>query len=210
MCASFVPCEGSAAKFLLGTSLVWSWGNGVNILEELWAWQVENLDAFFSSNYEPIKFLREENAVYWRFTVTLSEPFALNKIPNHNVAITGAWSEVAWSMHHVEGVDLSLVAGESVHESHVHIFPDFDGLVPWCSNTNTWLFHVVELDTRDGISVLVLVNDMLALASCVPDSNWAIKTSCDDLSVIGWKSNGENIFGVSNKSVDGFSGSNWP
>jgi hypothetical protein len=66
-------------------------------------------------------------------------------------------------VNHIEGVDLSLVTGEGVHKGHVKIVPDFDGLVPGSSHANCGLGSVVELDAGDGISVLVLVNGVLAL-----------------------------------------------
>ena len=43
---------------------------------------------------------------------------------------------------------------------------------------------MVEFDTGDGISVLVLVNGVLALGTGVPDLDLVIKTTSDDLSVI--------------------------
>ena len=58
--------------------------------------------------------------------------------------------------------------------------------------------------------MLVLVNDVLALATGVPDSNGFVKRAGDDLSVIWGKSNRENIFGVSDKFVDGLSSCNLP
>ena len=49
-------------------------------------------------------------------------------------------------MDHIERVDLSLVSSESVHESHVRVIPDFDGLVPGSSDAKGGLLLVIELD----------------------------------------------------------------
>lgn len=104
-------------------------------------------------------------------------------------------------MHHIERVDLSLVAGEGVHESHVRVIPDFDRLVPGSSDAEGGLLLVIELDARDGVSVLVLVNDVLALATGVPDSDGFVQTSRDDLSVVRRERDREDVFGVSGKAV---------
>jgi hypothetical protein len=63
---------------------------------------------------------------------------------------------------HIKGVDLSLVASEGVHESHVKVVPDLDGLVPGSSHADCWFSSVVELDARDSIGVLVLINGVFA------------------------------------------------
>ena len=44
---------------------------------------------------------------------------------------------------------------------------------------------VVEFDTGDGISVLVLVNGVLALTLGVPDLDVVVETTSDELSVVG-------------------------
>ena len=50
-------------------------------------------------------------------------------------------------MNHVECVDLSLVACKGVHQRHVSVFPDFDGLVPGCGDANAGFLGVEEFDT---------------------------------------------------------------
>lgn len=74
-------------------------------------------------------------------------------------------------MDHVESVDLSFVAGEGVHQRHVHVVPNLDGLVPGSSDANAGLLGMEKLDARHGVGVLVLVNDVFLLASSIPDSN---------------------------------------
>lgn len=82
------------------------------------------------------------------------------------------------------------MAGEGVDQSHVRVIPDFDGLIPGSGDAEGGLFLLVEeLHARDGVGVLVLVNDVLALTAGVPDSDLFVQTSRDDLSVIGGNSN---------------------
>ena len=58
--------------------------------------------------------------------------------------------------------------------------------------------------------MLVLVNDVLALATGVPDSNCFVKRTGDDLSVIWGERNGEHVFGVSGEAVHGLAGRDVP
>lgn len=69
---------------------------------------------------------------------------------------------------------------------------------------------MVESHARDRVGVLVLVNDVLALAAGVPDSDGLIQRAGDDLSVIGRESDGEDVLGVSGETVDGSAGRNLP
>jgi len=50
----------------------------------------------------------------------------------------------------------------------------------------------------------VLVNGMLALGLDVPDLDLVVTSSGEDLPVVGGKSNGKHILGVSNELVHGF------
>jgi hypothetical protein len=144
--ASLVPGEGSAAEVLLGGDFVSLHGAGADVLQELVAWQVENLNALLGTDDEPVESLGEENAVDWRIAVAAGEPLALDEVPDHDLTVTGSGSEVAGAMDHVEGVDLGLVSREGVHEGHVEVVPNLDGLIPRGSHADCWLRSVVELD----------------------------------------------------------------
>lgn len=80
---------------------------------------------------------------------------------------------------------MGLVTGESKHEGHVEVVPNFDSLIPRSSDANGWLCCVVELNAGDSVGVLVLVDGVLAFRTCVPNLDLMIETTCDDLSVIG-------------------------
>jgi len=69
---------------------------------------------------------------------------------------------------------------------------------------------MIEAHAGNGISVSVLVNGVLALSLDVPDLNLVVATSSKDLSVVGRKSNGEHISGVSNKLADSLASGNVP
>jgi len=205
-----VPCEGGAAEGLLGVQLVGLHGGLADLLEDLGAGEVEHLDASLGSDDEPVELLGEENAVHGGLEVLAGEPLALDQVPDDNVSVTGAGGEVRGAVDHVEGVNLSLVAGESVHEVHVQVVPDLDGLVPRGGDADGGLLGVVELDAGDSIGVLVSVDGMLALRAGVPDLDLVVESSGNDLSVIVGEGNGEHVLGVTNELVHGSSLSNVP
>jgi len=178
--------------------MVWRKRFGCNFLDDLLSWQVKNLNTVVCTNDEPVEFLGEQNAVNWRVTILLSQESTVHQIPDHDHTVVGAWSKVWGTNDHVESVDLGLVTGESVHKLHVSVVPDLDGFVPWGSNTDCWFVLVVELDARDSVFMLVLVNGVLAFRTSVPDLNWLISWSSNDLSIIWWDSYGENVSRVAN------------
>jgi len=205
-----VPCKRGATEGLGGASLVRLHGGLSDVLEELGGGEVEDLDTLLSSDDEPVELLGEEDAVNGRLTVRLGEVLALNEIPDDDGSITGAGGEVGGSVNHIKSVDLSLVSGESVHEVHVQVIPNLDGLIPRGGNADSGLGSVVELDAGDGISMDVLVNGMLALGSSVPDLDLVVESTSDDLSVIVGDGNGKNILGVTNKLGDSSAGGDVP
>jgi len=159
-----VPGKGSATKRFLGdSSFVVLHGEFFNLLQEGRAWEIQDPDALLGSDDEPVQLLGEEHAVDWGVAFLVGQPLAFDEIPDHDGSVTGAGGEVRGAVYHVEGVNLSLVAGEGVHKVHVEVVPNLDGLVPGGGDADGGLLGVVELDARDGIGVLVLVNGMLAL-----------------------------------------------
>lgn len=205
-----VPGQRGAAEGLLGVSLVGLHGGLGDLLEDLGAGQVKNLDTVLGTDDQPVELLGEEHAVDGGLEVLAGEPLALEEVPDDDVTVTGSRGEVGGTVDHVEGVNLSLVAGESVHEVHVQVVPDLDGSIPRGSHADGRLLGVVELDAGNGISVLVLVDGMLALRTGVPDLDLLVETSSDDLSVVVGESNGEDISGVTNELGDGLSLLNGP
>jgi len=69
---------------------------------------------------------------------------------------------------------------------------------------------VVELDAGNGISVGVLVDGVLALATGVPDLDLVVKGTGKDLTVISGDGNGEDILGVTSQLGDASAGSDVP
>jgi len=128
--AGLVPGERRAAQLLLRGSFVGKHGLLFDRLHELGGREVKDLDALLSSDDQPVELLREEDAVNRGLAVDLSEPLALDEVPDHDESVAGAGSEVGRAENHVESVDLSLVADEGVHQSHVRVVPNLDGLVP--------------------------------------------------------------------------------
>jgi len=212
MGASFVPCKGGATEVLLWLegNIVGVDRNFLDVLEVLLAGEVQNFDSLLGTNNEPVELLGEKNAVNWCLAVTGGEELACYEVPDHNLTVTGAWSEVGRTVDHIKGVDLSLVASEGVHESHVKVVPDLDGLVPGSSHADCWFSSVVELDARDSIGVLVLINGVFAFWTGVPYLDLVIKATSDDLSIISWKSNWKNILRVTNETGDSLAWGNVP
>lgn len=121
-------------------------GNLLNVLQECAGWQVKNLDALVGTDDQPVELLREKYNVDWGLTIRLGQVFSVNEVPDHDETITRAGCQVRRVLDHIDGVNLSLVASEGVHELHVKIIPDLDGLIPGGGN-NVWvLLSVVELD----------------------------------------------------------------
>jgi hypothetical protein len=83
-----------------------------------------------------------------------------------------------------------------VHELHVGVVPDLDGLIPRGGDADGGLGLVVESNARDGISVRVLVNGMFADTVDVPDFDLVIASTGENLVLVGRESNGEDISGV--------------
>ena len=141
----FAPGERFAGKWLLGGTLVGLHGSaGDVVLDEFVWWEIEDLDASLGTNDEPVKLLGEENAVDWCITVALGEPLSVDDVPNHDHTIAGAGGKVGGVLNNIKGGNLSLVSSEGVHESHVKVIPNLDGLVPGCSDTDGWFLGMVE------------------------------------------------------------------
>ena len=205
------PGEGEARKGLLGSGLVALHGGGGDlVLDELLLGEVEDLDAGLGGNDQPVELLGEEDGVDWGVAVVLGEPLALDDVPDHDHTVTGAGSEVAGAMDHVEGVDLGLVSREGVHEGHVEVVPNLDGLIPRGGDAESGLLGVVETDHGDSVGMVVLVDGELALGTGVPDLDVLVEGTSDDLSVISGESNGEHIFLVTNQLGDGAAGGDVP
>jgi len=75
------------------------------------------------------------------------EPFSLDEIPNHDLSVVRSGSEVRGVVDHIDGVDLGFVSHEGVHELHVGVVPDLDGLIPRGGDADSGLLGVVESDT---------------------------------------------------------------
>jgi len=207
-----VPCEGSATELLLRleVNIVGVDGDGVDFEDGLVGGEIQDLDTLLGTDDEPVELLGEEDDVDGGVAVNLGEELAVDQVPDHNGTVTGAGGKVGGVLDHVDGVDLSLVAGEGVHQLHVHVVPNLDGLVPGGGDDDGGLLAVVELDAGDGIGVLVLVNGVLAETLGVPDLNLVIKTTGQDLSIVVGDGDGEDVLLVADELLNGFAGLHVP
>lgn len=184
------PGEGRAGEELLAASLVLLHGSSSDfVLDELRLWQVEDLDARLGGDHEPVELLGEQNTVDWRVAVVLSEPLALDNIPDHDSAVARARGEESRVLDDVKSGDLSLVAGEGVQQGHVQVVPNLDRLIPRGSHAESGLSGMVEADHGDSILVVVLIDGELALGAGVPDLDVSVEGASDDLSVVGGEGN---------------------
>ena len=138
------------------------------------------------------------------------EPFSLDEIPNHDGSVVGSGGEVGGVVDHINGVNLSLVSHEGVHELHVGVVPNLNGLIPGSGNADSGLLGVVESDARDGIGVSVFVNGVFALSLDVPDLDLVITSTSEDLSAVSGEGNREDISGVSDELGDGLTSGGVP
>jgi len=143
-----VPCEGGATKVLLGlvVDVVLVDGDFLDVLQEGAGWEVKNLDALVGTNDQPVELLGEKHNVDWGLAIRLGQVLSVDEVPDHDETITGAGGQVGGVLDHIDGVNLSLVAGEGVHKLHVQVVPDLDGLVPGGGNDVWVLLTVVELN----------------------------------------------------------------
>lgn len=105
---------------------------------------------------------------------------------------------------------MSLVANESVLESHVKVVPNLDCLVPGSTDNDGVLGVVVESDRGDPVSVSVLLDSELALSNSVPNLEVLISSTTGNLSVIWGERNSKDISCVTNESLDGLALSQVP
>jgi hypothetical protein len=196
---------GGVSSGLESGELVGEHGGLLDLLDVLGGGEVEHLDTIFTSDDDPVEFLGEEDAVDGGVVLVRGEPFTLDNIPDHDLTVVRSGSEVGGVVDHVDGVNLGLVSHEGVHELHVGVVPDLDGLIPRGGDADGGLGLVVESNARDGISVGVLVNGMFADTVDVPDFDLVIASTGENLVLVGGEGNGEDISGVTDELVDGLS-----
>ena len=209
---SLVPCKGGATEVLFGllVDVVLVDGGSGNSLKEGTGREVKNLDASLGTDNEPVELLGEEDDVHGGLAVGGGKELSVNEIPDHDGTVTGAGGEVGGVLDHIDGVDLSLVAGEGVHEGHVEVVPDLDALIPGGGDNDGVLLSVVELDAGNGIGVLVLVDGVSAVTLGVPHLDLVVETTGHELSIVSGDGDGEDILVVANELLDGLASGDVP
>lgn len=201
--SSLVPGKTCAGNWLGVLVHVGVQGSDHDVVDEVLWWQVPYLDALVSSQNEPILLGGKENNVDVALGIATTEEFAFNQVPDHGLSVFSSWGQVGSLWSHIEGVDLTGVAGEGVLQTHGLVVPDLDGSVPWSTHNDGVLGVLVELDAWDPVSVGVLLNGELALAYGVPNLQVLVSAATGNLSVVRWKCNSENISWVTHKSLTG-------
>ena len=180
------PGERLASKQFLRVALISLHGvsNDV-VLHELRSGEIEDLDASLGGNDEPVEALREEDAVDGGVALLLGEPLAVDDVPDHDLAVARAGSQVGGVLDDVKGGNLGGVSLEGVLQGHVHVVPNLDRLVPGGGHAQAGLLGVVKAHHRHRISVHVLLDGVLALRTGVPDLDLLVETTGDNLAIVG-------------------------
>lgn len=173
-------------------------------VDELLGGEVIDTDAIFGTNNNPEDTGSEDDAVDWRFSITLIKMLSINKVPYVNLTVSATGGEESSSTGDIEAVDLSLVANESVHQGHGGVVPNLDSSIPRSRDDNRSLQVIIVSDAGNPVGMSVLLNSEFTNTMDVPNLKVFIDGSRSDLSVIGRERNREDIFGVTNESLSGF------
>ena len=175
----------------------------MDIDDEFLRGQVPNLDAFLSSQNQPVFLGSEENTVDGAVNFGLSENLSFNQVPDNGLAVLSSRGEVDGLGGKIQAVDLTLVSDEGVLESHSLVAPDFDGLVVGGAHHKGLFRILIEFHTGDPVSVGILLNGELAFSNSIPDFQLFVTATAGDLSVVRGESHSQNISGVGNESSGG-------
>lgn len=154
------------------------------------------------TNDEPVLLGSEEDAVDSAVDLLLGEEFAVDEVPNDNVTVLATGSEEVGLGNHGKRVDLSGVTNKGVLKSHGLIVPNLDGLIPRSANNDGSLGVLEELNAGDPVGVGALLDGELALTNSVPDLEVLVSTTASNLSVVRGESDGEDVSGVADESLD--------
>jgi len=210
------PDEGSAAN--------WGWGLsvllvlfGINDLglinfsddlisvDELSSGKIIDSDTVLGTDDEPVELGGEEDNIDGALSIDFIKMSSFGEVPDVDLTVSASGGNEVGVGSQIEGVDLSLMSDEGVHEGHDLVIPDLDGLVPR-GGDNDWLLDILEIsDAGDPVGMGVLVNSEFALTVDVPNLNVLVHGSRGDLPVIWGEGNGENIFLVTDKGSSGSS-----
>jgi len=204
------PDEGSTSDLglWLGGDLLLTFGGGVGLLgwddvfiDEFLAWEIVDSDTGFGTDDEPVDLGGEDDNVDWGFGVNFFKMSTFDEVPDVNLTVSTTGGDEVGVDGEINGVDLSLVSNEGVHEGHHLVIPDIDGLIPG-GRDNDWGSDIVEVsDAGNPVGMWVLVNGELALTVNVPNLNFLVHTTGSNLSIIWGEGNRENIFLVTSESL---------
>jgi len=155
-----------------------------------------------SSEDNPVLLGSEENDVNGNVDLSLSKAVSADEVPhNHNTVLAGG-GQVRALGGHSDGVNLSLVANEGVLKSHGCVIPNLDSLVPRGRNNEGGLGILEELNSGNPIVVSALLDGEFALTNGVPDLEVLVSATGGNLSVLRAESDGEDVSGVADESLD--------
>jgi len=215
-----VPGEGVAGELAFAGSLGVFLGSGFvgldgdfNVGDDWFVFlgeHVVDLETVVVSDGNPLEFGVEGDGVDGGTNVEFTSwGGEVVDVPDTNVSVLATGSEVTTIWSNGEGVDEGIVSLDGEFDLEVG-GPDLEETVPTdCGNVWVLLAWGVA-DTGNPVSVWLLSEGELALSEGVPESDFAVRATRQDLSVVWGEGNGEDFLGVTGEETGGFSGADIP
>lgn len=189
------------ALWWIGLGWVVRWDSWTQFFDHLLACQIPNLDWWSISDAQPVTVWREAQSVDDVVVIQSVQMLAVIQIPQQSFAILSSrcaqWA-VRWDG---DSVQVSVVSIMVQLQFAVGQIPDLNGAIP-TSRDDDWI-HLIRWETnaRDPIAVTIFLNGVLALSQSVPQLDGLVARSRDNLTVVSWESNGENVLKKRKKKI---------
>lgn len=209
--ARSVPGEGVAGKLAFADSLGLFLGSGFVGLDgdfdvgDDWfvflGEHVVDLETVVVSDGNPLEFGVEGDGVDGGTNVEFTSwGGEVVDVPDADVSVLATGSEVTTIWSNGEGVDEGIVSLDGEFDLEVG-GPDLEETVPTdCGDVWVLLGWGVS-DTGNPVSVWLLGEGELALSEGVPESDFTVRATRQDLSVVWGESNGEDFLGVTGEEA---------
>lgn len=175
----------------------------VEVRNNVLGFEIPNDDTRVCTSAEPVAVGGKDEGVDDVTSVEGVEVLAFVKVPEHGNTVLSTRGAKGTVGRNSDGVDVTRVSSEVAEELElVGDGPNFHQLVPASGDNDGILGLGGKLDTANPVAMGVL-DSALALTESIPETNGAIATTRNDLTVVGGEGNRENIFGVSDEATCG-------
>jgi len=188
----------------------------LELLDELFLFQVPDLDGRAGGSAQPVSVWREHELADLLAGVEAVEWVSggIAEVPQLGGTVFATGCGERSIGRDSDRVDVATVAAGATKvglEVEVAEVPDLDLLVPTAGNDDWVGGGWAELNGGDpfGVAVLALLSP-LALAKSIPELDGLITAGRDDLSVVSTESNAHNVFLVASKRGAGYASLNIP